>query len=166
MIERAGSACTTVSTLLAISSSYQPSCSRVFVSLSKRPGGCDNAPRPLIARAMRETVCPYSSGVNPVPEPAPYWMPSVHRLGKPVEFSQLREQAEVTADHDQRAHTAPDHRWHDAHPRGLQSGAEGAEFIRRADEHRIHRADAAANCVRSFELHQHAAYEHADHVAR
>ena len=42
---------------------------------------------------------------------------------------------------------------------------ERAELVRRADEHGIHRAHAAANRVRRLELHQHAAHEHADHVA-
>ena len=47
MIERAGSGNTVVATWSGDSSSNQPSCSNDFVSVSKRPGGFDNAPRPL-----------------------------------------------------------------------------------------------------------------------
>src|SRR6478752_2112804 len=58
---RAASGNTTVSTLLGASSSYQPSDSSVFVSLSKRPGGRDNAPLPLIALAMRHCISAQST---------------------------------------------------------------------------------------------------------
>ena len=57
------------------------------------------------------------------------------------------------------ARTVPNHCGRDA-------GFELAQLVRRADEHRVHRADAAADLVRRFELHQQVTHVHADHVGR
>ena len=53
---------------------------------------------------------------------------------------------EITADHGERAHAAPDHRRHDSHPsRGCTPDSKLAELVRSADEHGIHRAHATAD---------------------
>ena len=49
--------------------------------------------------------------------------------------------------------------------RGYHAGLEFAEFVRRADEHRVHRADAAADVVGRLELHEQVADVDAHHVA-